>query len=168
MAVSVASRRVILDSVGWFPERSVTVCSGWCDPFVVAIWHSLIKCTRLMDTLSTSMPVSRSRYLFGNSEGLTSSSRLSCIGVVRSVEVEVEEVADVDGWAVLSKYVLMVWVSLAHLSLVEVLVEPLPMFFRSDSRSVKHFIASLGEITFLVNEVGLPLVDILGELRAST
>ena len=42
------------------------------------------------------------------------------------------------------------------------------MLLRSVSSSAKHFNASLDEITFLVNEVVLSLVAILGELRVST
>ena len=50
-----------------------------------------------MDTLSTSMSVSRSRYLFGNSAGMVSSVRVSCIGVFMSVKVVVREGDGVDG-----------------------------------------------------------------------
>ena len=59
-------------------------------------------------------------------------------------------------------------VSLAHLSLVERLVEPLPMHFRSFSSSARHFNASTDEITFLASEAVLIMGAILGELWVVT
>ena len=85
-----------------------------------------------------------------------------------SVEVEVEEEAGGGGGIVLSTYALMVCVSLAHLSLVDKLVEPLPMLFRSVSSSARHFSASQDEITFLESGAVLLLGAIFGELRVVT
>ena len=94
--------------------------------------------------------------------------RMSCTGVVMSVEVEVEEEAGGGGGIVLSTYALMVCVSLANLSLVDKLVEPLPMLLRSFSSSAKHLSASQDEIDFLASGAVLLIGAIFGELWVVT